>query len=55
MLSQTKLVKRCEELSVQFLEGTKKLEKINKKIKNHETKERANIKEETQLVKRMEK
>ena len=52
MSSLTKLEKRYDEVLEELFEK-KKIEKINQKIKRHETIERINIKEETKLVKRI--
>ena len=52
--SLTKIEKRYEKLSEQLSEEQKKLDKINRKVEKHERIERINIKEETQLVNRIE-
>ena len=54
MSNLIKMEKRYEELLEKLLEEQKKLEKINQKIEKQEIIERINIKEETELVKRME-
>ena len=52
--SLTKIEKRYEKLLEQLWEEQKKLDKINRKVEKHERIERINIKEETQLVNRIE-
>ena len=52
--SLTKIEKRYEKLLEQLSEEQKKLDKINRKVEKHERIERINIKEETQLVNRIE-
>ena len=52
--SPTKIEKRYEQLLEKVLEEQNKLEKISNKIEKHEIIERINIKEETELVKRIE-